>query len=175
LEDEKGAYDMTRYLIDNGHKKIAFISDNKKGVDLARFTGYKAALKDAGIKFEEKDFLKIRPHQSEIEDSLNEICERAREYTAIMCVSDLYAVMLMSALYDRGIKVPDEISVVGFDDNDLGKYHRPALTTVHQDVKLKSVTAAETLIKIINGELGPNNQIKFPTELVIRDTVKKIN
>ena len=175
LEDEKGAYDMAKYLIDNGHKKIAFISDNQKGVDLARFMGYKKALAEAGIEFKEEDFLQIRPHPSEVEKSLDEICQKAKNYTAIMCVSDLYAVMLMAALYDRHIDVPGDVSVVGFDDNDLGRYHRPALTTVHQDVKAKSVKAAETLVKIINGELGPNNQIKFPTELVIRDSVKKLN
>ena len=136
---------------------------------------YKKALKEAGIKYSSEDFLKIRPHPDEVEKSLDEICKKALNYTAVMCVSDLYAVMLMSALYDRNINVPGDVSVVGFDDNDLGRYHRPALTTVHQDVKAKSVKAAETLVQIINGEIGPNNQIKFPTELVIRDSVKKIN
>ncbi len=91
-----------------------------------------------------------------------------------MCVSDLYAVTLMGALNDRGIKVPDDISIVGFDDNMLGQLHRPALTTVHQDVKQKGITSADTLLKQLSGEKTPN-QIKLPTNLVIRDTVKNIN
>ena len=89
-------------------------------------------------------------------------------------MSDLYAVTLMSALNDRGISVPDDISIVGFDDNMLGQLHRPALTTVHQDVKLKGITAADTLLKQLAGKKTPN-QIKLPTRLVIRDTVKKLN
>ena len=63
---------------------------------------------------------------------------------------------------------------MGFDDNMLGQLHRPALTTVHQDVKAKGVTAADTLLKQLAGKKTPN-QIKLPTRLVIRDTVKNIN
>ena len=174
LDDEQGAYEMVKYIISCGHQRIAFLSDNTKGVDLARLNGYKRALAEAGIEYSEKDFLKIRPASAEIEASLDEICHRALEYTAIMCVSDLYAVTLMSALTDRGIRVPEGISIAGFDDNMLGSLYRPALTTVHQDVKEKGITAADTLLKQLRGEKTPN-QIKLPTHLVVRDTVKNIN
>lgn len=174
LDDTKGTYDIVNYLISQGHKKIAFISDNSNGVDLARLNGFKLALSDAGIKYKNSYFLKIRPKSDEIEDSLDEICTKLKNFTAVFCVSDLYAVTLIAALKDRGIVVPDDISVVGFDDNMLGKLHRPALTTVHQDVKAKGVMAASTLLKQLRGEKTPN-QIQLPTHLVIRDTVKKIN
>ncbi|MCR5403292.1 MAG: LacI family transcriptional regulator [Butyrivibrio sp.] len=174
LDDEQGTYDMANYLISQGHRKIAFLSDNMNGVDLARFNGYKKALKDARIRFSSTNFLKIKPRADEIEESLDEICGRSDEFTAIMCVSDLYAVTLIAALTDRGISVPEDISIVGFDDNMLGQLHRPALTTVHQDVKAKGVTAAATLLKQLSGQKTPN-QIKLPAHLVIRDTVKNIN
>jgi LacI family transcriptional regulator len=148
------------------------MSDNTKGVDLARLTGYKRALEEAGIEFKEEDFLKIRPKSDELDESLEEICRRSLDYTAIMCVSDLYAVTLMSALQDRGIRVPEGISIAGFDDNMLGSLYRPALTTVHQDVKKKGVVAAQTLLKQIKGE-ETDHQITLPTRLVIRDTVTK--
>ena len=89
-----------------------------------------------------------------------------------MCVSDLYAVTLMSALTDRGIRVPEGISVTGFDDNMLGSLYRPALTTVHQDVKQKGIVSVETLLKQIKGT-KTENQITLPTRLVIRDTVTR--
>ena len=174
MDDAKGTYDIVNYLITQGHKKIAFISDNSNGVDLARLNGFKLALSDAGLKYKNSNFLKIRPRADEIESSLEEICEKLKNFTAVFCVSDLYAVTLIAALEDRGIAVPDDISVVGFDDNMLGKLHRPALTTVHQDVKAKGVMAASTLLKQLRGEKTPN-QIQLPTHLVIRDTVKKIN
>ena len=137
------------------------------GVDLARLNGYQKALADAGLKYKPGSFLKIRPRTEDIEESLEEICKRSKDFTAIVCVSDLYAVTLMAALEDRGISVPDDISIVGFDD-------RPALTTVHQDIKLKGVTAADTLLKQLSGQKTPN-QIQLPTKLIIRDTVKKVN
>ncbi len=173
LDDEQGTYDMVTYLISQGHKKIAFLSDNMNGVDLARLNGYKKALKDNNIKYSDSNFLKIRPKSDEVEYSLEEICRRARDFTAIMCVSDLYAITLMAALEDRGISVPNDISIVGFDDNMLGQLHRPALTTVHQDVKEKGIVAARTLLKHLNNQKTPN-QILLPTHLVIRDTVKKL-
>ena len=172
LDDERGTYEMVKYIISCGHEKIAFMSDNTKGVDLARLTGYKKALGEAGIEFKEEDFLKIRPKSDEIDSSLEEICRRSLDYTAIMCVSDLYAVTLMSALQDRGIRVPEGISIAGFDDNMLGSLYRPALTTVHQDVKKKGIVAAQTLLKQIKGE-ETDHQITLPVRLVIRDTVTK--
>ena len=90
-----------------------------------------------------------------------------------MCVSDLYAVTLMSALTDRGIRVPEGISIAGFDDNMLAKLRRPGLTTVHQETEKKGIIATETLIAMLNGESVPE-QIILQTELVIRDTVRDI-
>ena len=173
LNDEQGSYDITNYLIKMGHKKIAFLSDKKNEEDLARLNGYKMALSDAKIPFRQSNFIKIRPREEEIQESLREICEKVKDFTAIVCVSDLYAVTLLAALSDRGINVPDDISIVGFDDNMLGKLHRPALTTVHQDIKTKGITAASTLLKQLAGEKTPN-QIQLPTHLVIRDTVKDL-
>ncbi len=171
LNDRQGCFDMVNFMIKQGHKKIAFLSDNNNGVDYERFSGYKYALEGNGIHFEEDWFLKIRPKKEEIDASLKEICDRASEFDAIMCVSDLYAVQLMCALTDRGIRIPEDISIAGFDDTLLGQLHRPALTTVHQDVKEKGITAMNVLLKRIRGEKTPK-QIQLPTTLVIRDTVK---
>ncbi|MCR5656530.1 MAG: LacI family transcriptional regulator [Butyrivibrio sp.] len=171
LDDEKGCFDMVNYMIELGHKKIAFLSDNLNGVDYARFSGYKRALKENGLSFSEDMFFKIRPRKEDIDESLDEICERAKDFDAIMCVSDLYAVQVMCALKDKGVNVPEDISIAGFDDTLLGQLHRPALTTVHQSVKEKGVLAATTLLDRIGGKKTPK-QISLPTTLVIRDTVK---
>ncbi|WP_026491021.1 MULTISPECIES: LacI family DNA-binding transcriptional regulator [unclassified Butyrivibrio] len=171
LNDRQGCFNMVNYMIKQGHQKIAFLSDNMKGVDYERFSGYKYALEGNGIHYEEDWFLQIRPRTDEIEASLEEICHRAEEFDAVMCVSDLYAVQLMCALEDRGFSIPDDISIAGFDDTLLGQLHRPALTTVHQNVKDKGIVATNTLLQRIRGEKTPK-QIQLPTELIIRDTVR---
>ena len=171
LNDRQGCFNMVNYMIKQGHQKIAFLSDNMKGVDYERFSGYTYALEGHGIHYEEDWFLQIRPRTDEIEASLEEICHRAEEFDAIMCVSDLYAVQLMCALEDRGFSIPDDISIAGFDDTLLGQLHRPALTTGHQNVKDKGIVATNTLLQRIRGEKTPK-QIQLPTELIIRDTVR---
>ena len=104
---------------------------------------------------------------------MKDICDRLDQYTAVFCVSDLYAVTLMAALVDAGKRVPEDISVIGFDDNMLAKLRRPGLTTVHQETEKKGIIATETLIAMLNGESVPE-QIILQTELVIRDTVRDI-
>lgn len=173
LTDEEGAYDAVKYLTNKGHRKIAFLSDSVGSVDKARLKGFQRALKDAGIDYRDEDFMRLNPWEDQIEESLKDICDRLNRYTAVFCVSDLYAVTLIAALVDAGKRVPEDISVIGFDDNMLAKLRRPGLTTVHQEIEKKGVIAAETLITMLNGESVPE-QIILGTELVIRDTVRDI-
>ncbi len=173
LSDDKGCFDMVDYMIKQGHRRIAFLSDNLNGVDFARFSGYKRALEMNDIEYLDEWFFKIKPRSDEISESLAEICDKAMNFDAVMCVSDLYAVQLMTALSDRGVKVPDDISIAGFDDTILGQLHRPSLSTVHQDVKEKGVVATDILLRRIKGEKVPQ-QIQLPTRLIIRDTIKQI-
>lgn len=174
LEDEKGTYEAVSYLTELGHRKIAFMSDDIIGVDFARFTGYKAALADAGIEYVEKNFLRLNPWDEEIEHSLTEICDKVKDFSAVICASDLYAVQLADKLIDSGVRVPEDISIIGFDDNMLSRYHRPAITTVHQDMEKKGVVAAETLIRLLSGEPVGQNVTRLPTRLIIRDSVKDL-
>ncbi len=113
----------------------------------------------------------FRPGPEEREKSFEELCSRSSEYTAMFCASDYYAILMMNELSDRGIRVPQDISVAGFDDNLLAQLHRPALTTVHQDVEGKGIIAAETLVKMIKGEKIRKRSLLLPTELRIRESV----
>ena len=90
-------------------------------------------------------------------------------------MSDLYAKMLICALTDRGIRVPDDVSVIGFDDNLYAQLSRPGLTTVHQDVEKRGTVATQTLLNIIAGNPPAERRIEMKSELVIRDTVCRAN
>lgn len=175
LEDEKGTYEAAKYLIALGHERIGFLSDNCEGVDLQRFRGYRRALEEAGIEYSNKDFLELRSTKDEILKSMARIAEKAERYTAIMCCSDVYASMLINACALRGMKIPEDLSVVGFDDTLPSRLSRPALTTVHQDIVERGKTATETLLKMINGEKPKKREIIFKTKLIKRDSVAKRN
>ena len=174
LDDRQGAYDAVRYLLKCGHRKIAFLSDNQVGVDLERFRGYRMALKEAGIEYSDRNFLQLHTEKEEMDRSLHRVARKARNYTAVFCCSDLFAVQLINALTDQGVRVPEDISVIGFDDNMYGRFHRPALTTVHQDAGYRGRRAAELLIDILKGNQPEKNRIVMKPHLVIRDTVKVI-
>lgn len=173
LEDEKGGYLATRHLLDLGHRRIAFLSDGLEEVDSARFSGYRKALKEAGVAFFEEDFLRLCPWEDKRGASFEEICQRLGDYTAVFCVSDLYAVLLMAELADRGIRVPEDLSVVGFDDILLGRLHRPALTTVHQDISEKGTLAVSTLVGILGGSQPERQDRRLPVRLVERESTAR--
>lgn len=174
LEDKKGSYEMTKYLLENGHKKIAFLADNCMGVDYKRFIGFKNALVEYGIEYTDDNFILITPGEDIIEASLAEIKRLAERYTAFFCASDYYAAIIMNYLTDHGMKIPEDISIVGFDDNVYARIVRPALTTVHQDVANKGKIAVEKLLALLRGEMVEEGKIILPVSLVFRDSVKKL-
>ncbi len=174
LEDERGAYEMTCYLLDQGHQKIAFLADNMEGVDYVRYIGHQKAMADYGLQAREEDLLIIRPGMLERESSMEELYDRSRDYTVFMCCSDYYAVTLMNYFNDRGVNIPGDLSFTGFDDILLARVIRPALTTVHQDITRKGQLAVEYMLKMIQGTEFKERDVKVPVELVLRDSVREI-
>lgn len=174
LEDEKGSYEMTRYLLEQGHRKIAFLADNMEGVDYYRYLGHKRALGEYGLRASAENLLIFRPESRERKQSMEELYERSKDYTVFMCCSDYYAVILMSYFSDRGVRIPEDLSFTGFDDNLMSEIIRPKLTTVRQDVGKKGRLAVDYLLKMMQDEELKECDIKLPTELVIRDSVRAI-
>ena len=177
LDDENAAYHATRYLIENGHTRIGYLCDSQDvtSVNYQRFLGYRRALEEAGLEYSDRYFYLLRPEKEELLSSLGKICDRSRDVTAIFCMSDLFARMLICALTDHSIRVPDDVSVIGFDDNLYAKWSRPGLTTVHQDVEERGKVAAQTLLDIIAGHPPAERRIEMKSELIIRDTVCRAN
>lgn len=174
LEDEEGAYEITRYLLKMGHRRIAFLADNMEGVDYTRYLGHLRALADYGLEMKEENLLIFHPGTVERESSLRELYYRVKNYTAFMCCSDYYAVLLMNYFMDRGIRIPEDLSITGFDNNLMSRVVRPALTTVGQDVTKKGRLAVEYLLKMIQGTEFSEWDVKLPIEIVIRDSVREI-
>ena len=175
IEDAKGAYEMTKYLIECGHKKIAFFTDNGQGLDCERFNGYKRALDDFNITFNKEDLIIVNTVNENMDYFLKEVYEICNKYTALFCMSDYYAVLLMNYFIDRGKCIPDDFSIVGYDNVGYAQLSRPMLTTVNQDIDKKGKIATKLLIDMIKGEIIENNNVILPTELVIRESVKIIN
>ncbi len=142
---------MTKYLLNCGHRKIAFLADNMEGVDYIRYTGHQRALQEYGLDIDLDNLIVIRPSKYERQGSMEEIYAVAHKFTAFMCCSDYYAVTLMKYLKAKGIRFPEDLSITGFDDNLYAQLACPSLTTIHQDIFQRGTIAAEYLFKMIDG------------------------
>lgn len=174
VEDRKGSYDITKYLIQKGHRRIAYLADNCVGVDFQRFKGYKDAIVEAGISYDEDDFIMLQPNGSDLSRILTQVYLRVRDFTAFVCASDYYAVHILNYLKDQGVRIPEDLSIVGFDDNTYSRIVRPTLTTVHQDVTQKSKIAVEKLFHMIKEEDYGDKHTQLPVYVVERDSVEDI-
>ncbi|MEY8352807.1 LacI family DNA-binding transcriptional regulator [Lachnospiraceae bacterium 54-53] len=175
IQDRKGCYEITKYLIGKGHRRIAFLADNCVGGDYERFKGYKDAVMEAGITYDEDDFIMLQPRGADLTLLFSDVYRRREDFTAFVCASDYYAAIIMNYLIDRGVRIPEDLSIVGFDDNIYSRMVRPALTTVHQDVSEKSRLAVEKLFRMIHEDDIEENYTKLPVYVVERDSVKDIS
>ena len=177
LQDFFGAYEMTNYLISEGHRKIAFLADEKYpvGVDKERFEGYKKALRENNIEFHNSYYIPLSYKKNIRHLELKNFGgEKLNEFTALFFASDFYAVDAMNIFQDNNIKVPEDISIVGFDNNIFSEQCRPKLTTVEQKVSEKALYAVKQFMFLIKKEPLEKKNIHLPVKLVIRDSVKNL-
>ena len=149
MDDRGGAYQMSQYLIGKGHKKFLFLSDCDLGVDHYRWLGVRQAMEEAGIEDFESRHIVIPWNPEQREKAYEEMLPFFKKQTALFFSSDYYALEASNFLQNRGIKVPEEISIAGFDDVTYATLARPKLTTVHQMVDGKARRAEEVLMHLI--------------------------
>lgn len=176
LDDFSGGYEMAKYLLKKGHRRILFLTPWDVGVDKARWEGVQKALREYGVeRIEECRQLMPFAHGERMELHRRNL-EKYRRYTTLFFSSDYYAAEGIQFLHDEGIRVPEELSVVGFDNNSYATLIRPALTTVAQDVREKGWQAVDMLMKLIEngGEEGVKTQTKLPIRIVERESVRQL-
>jgi len=173
LEDYKGGYTATRYLIDHGHKNIAFASPTirERGVVNERFLGYKNALSEASIPFREE---LVFEQELDVATTIALGCKLAKreDITAVFATADILAAGIMAGIQQSGKNVPKDISVIGFDDINLCQLTSPKLTTIHQDASLKGTLAVNFLMDQLENNPIDNREIILPINLVERNSVR---
>lgn len=163
-----GAQLAIEHLISLGHTKIGFIGKPTLTSASDRLEGYKAVLEKNGLPYDE-NLIKISDDSS-IEGAYKKMCELLRSHvkpTAVFLASDLMAIGAIKAIDEMGLKTPEDISIVGFDDIPLAKYMDPELTTVRQPSFEKGVQAARLLIQYLEKKKKPRSKI-LNVELIVR-------
>ena len=188
IDDRLGARAAAQHIIDLGHRHVAIVTAGFGGefgvltdpleattayTERQRLHGWLDALGAAGVAP-----TVVRQRHANPEDigytAAQTVLGRSDRPTAILCFSDAIARGVIRTIQDSGLNVPDDMSVVGFDDNPISRRTRPALTTVRQDVDAKGRTAAAALIIAIGrAKTRPatrGRHLVLPTELVVRDS-----
>lgn len=163
IDDFDGGRQVGQYLRTLGHKKVLCIADNNVCMDLDRYNGLCDGL---GQK---ADFLLVPMDKDKRKIFYQKKLKTILRYTAIFAVSDYYAIDLMKILFENGIRVPYDISVVGFDGGRDSLMTVPALTSVYQNNEARSQMAMELLVKMI-ADPGFFESVSVPVKLVIRDS-----
>lgn len=176
IDNEMAAYRAVKYLSDMGHNKIALITtgNEDKSVGTIRTQGYLRALSEQNIEKKE-NYFEVGAYTFETGyEAMCRLLEKANDITAVFAISDVMAIGAAKAMYEKGIKIPDDISLIGFDDIDYAEFYNPPLTTVHQPVEEIAESTADIMIGILDDNLK-HQHIIFDTEIVIRNSCKQMN
>jgi len=167
----KGCSLAVKFLVSKGHSRIAFISGHDSAaISSIRLRGYKLALEDNGLAFDESMVMPGDYSEKSGYDAVMKMFERKIAFTAVFAASDLMAVGAIKAIRENGFEVPNDISVIGFDDILLAEYSSPGLTTIRQHKFDLGYKGSRELLKMIEHQNYVPKRKKVDVELVIRDS-----
>ncbi|MGJ7096388.1 LacI family DNA-binding transcriptional regulator [Vibrio hannami] len=175
IDNELAGYIATLHLLQLGHVNIGHIKGHANQPDAyQRFEGYKRAMKEAGIQpnrrlIKNGDFSSAKAYKLTTE-LLN---DPKAKVTAIFAANDLSAYGVIKAIHDHGLKVPDDISVIGFDDLPTSQYFTPGLTTLRQPIEEIGTVAAHSILNFLSGERHDDKLP--PIDLIVRESTKSLH
>lgn len=175
IDCNSAIYEMTKYLIEEGHRKIAYFSDfeNRTSVENEKVEGYLKAIEDNELEFSKVYVVEGNKHSHAYEFGKS-IIEEAKDFTAAVCSSDEIAIGILDSFIDNGVKVPDNVSVVGFGNIREGKFVRPELTTIGEPYYDVGAVGMRMLIKMIKGDKTKQGRMELPFTIEKRKSVKKL-
>jgi len=166
-----GAYEAVQYLIDQGHRKIGFAAyDFHLSTEIERYNGYRQALINASLT--PNDDLLHLPRELNYAKLIRQI--EKGELTALFCANDRRALEVIEELTQRGVSIPDQVSIMGFDDVESAKFAKVPLSTVKQNFEALGYEGAKLLLDKRANHSHGYKKIMLSTQLVLRDSVKTL-
>ena len=177
INNTKGAYSATKYLIDKGHNNIGLLGSNIEIKNFKyRFEGYKKTLETFNLEFNESNNVYVDPTIEGAYSDFKAYLEKNKDNlpTAFFALNDIIALGALKAMNEKGISVPNDISLVGFDDVPFSSYSNPGVTTVKVHTKTMGKTAVRRLMEAIENDIEVALKIEINTELIERESVKNL-
>lgn len=174
--DTLGTYEAVDYLIKKNHKKIGLIQGNKElESSVYRKDGYLKALKDNNISLNEEYIISGKYNLQSGYECMKKLITLDNRPTAVFCSNDDIAVGAMKAIFEAGLNVPDDISIIGFDDSSFCKYVTPTLSSVRKDSLAMSEYGGINLLNVIKNNQVDKEKVYIESKLIVRDSVRDLN
>ncbi len=176
FDNFKAAYSAVDYLISLRHRRIGLLVGpyNKVGRTQKRFLGYKKALADHGIEFDSSLVVSSEPDLLEGKQGMNLLLSSDNRPTAVFAASDRLAIGAYSAIKEKKLRIPEDMSVVGLDDVEFAAYCDPPLTTVRVPAKEMGTIAAKVVAELVKTKNTQIKQYCLDTELIIRNSCREL-
>lgn len=170
-DNRLGGYMATRHLLDEGHKRIAFLGDPEHAEMGERHKGYRKALDESGIDFDPSLTLSIDITSQAAYDKITQtLLQLGLHFDGIVACSDMVALGALKALKERYVSIPGDVAIVGYDDISMAEIFHPSLTTVRQNTREAAKIMVDELLKQFQGEAAQSHVID--TELIIRHSTR---
>jgi LacI family transcriptional regulator len=174
LDNTLGGALATRHLLELGHTRIAYLEGPHDHLDaMDRAMGYRNALREAGVRVDPGLVIPAGFHTLDGLAAVERLLESRRSFTAIFAANDECAYGAHLGLHRHGIRVPDDVSLVGFDDLAVSRFTTPPLTTVRQPLQAIGRRATRSLLDLLHGRAPPTDEMP-EVELVVRDSTRRI-
>jgi len=169
IDDYKGGVLAARHFIENGHREFAFLGPHYSASQLIqqRYKGFRDTIIKAGFELPPEHLFET----IFIEESVDQLCKSVRPITAIFSTSDQFAIDFLDVMKKRGYNIPEDYSIIGFDNLPISRYVTPALTTISQDIDLKAKYALDMLFYHLDNPALPTQNIVLDVELIKRASV----
>jgi DNA-binding LacI/PurR family transcriptional regulator len=170
IENVEASRQATQHLIGLGHRRIAYLGDQfGYQSDTERFAGYRRALEQAALPFLPELVVHGDGKPEGGVKAMAFLLGLPQAPTAVFCYNDMSALGALRCIHESGLRVPEDISLVGFDDLFFASYTQPPLTTVRQPRQRMGLLAMEILLKLMSGQ-DSTDTIEVPAELIVRDS-----
>lgn len=173
-DDFSGGFQAASHLIERGHRRIGMITGSDQyATSLNRFKGFIRALESHGLMFDPNAYAEGGYTKEGGYSAMEKLLSRVPEMTAVCCASDLMALGAMKCCAEKGVSIPEQISIVGYDDQEFSSMLSPALTTVRKKRESMGREAADILMRLLSGESGPIRSL-MKAEVIQRESVRRI-
>ncbi len=172
-DNHAGGYKVGQHLIELGHSRLAFLGDISDDCPeyKERYAGYKQAIEEHKLKIDTELVIAADSNEESGYRAAQELLKQHEKFTALFCASDLIAVGAYKAIREQGLNIPDDISIVGFDDLPRSRYISPELTSVSQNTHLAGELLVDSVLSLIEGEKPKQERLLEPS-LIVRESTK---